>query len=342
MSAGPLMGVRPHGWIDRRADGAFADIAAWARTAEELGFDGLFLGDRMMTEASAAGDVVYGRSMLEVTTTLAALAACTDRLLLGPLVMVLPYRHPLPLAKTLATLDVISGGRLVLGAGIGWNRDEFAALGIEAAGRGVRFEATLDAVRRLWRGEAVDGLALAPLPAGGRQIPVWIASFSPDSALDWRGDLPPLARRVLDRVGRLADGWVPLVYSASGRRRLDPAVLGTAWRRVLEAAAEHGRGREDVDFVHSDWCCVVESRADERRCRDALATFFAGDWEDARRTYVIGTAEEVAEGLLAQTAHVDRVDAYVLTPLSQDRQQLEALSSAVVPRLREHEVAAPR
>lgn len=347
VTQGPRVCVRPHGWIDRRADGAFAALAEWARHAERLGFDGLFLGDRMLPEATAEDGVVYGRSMLEVTTLLAGLAASTERLLLGSLVLVLPYRHPLPLAKTLASLDVISEGRIVLGAGVGWNRREFAALGIDPSERGRRFEAALETMRRLWRGERVsertpwwelEDVALAPLPHGGRQLPVWIASFSPESALDWTDRPPRSAWRVLERVGRLADGWVPLIYSASSMRRLEPAVLAAAWQEVLEAAERHGRGRDDVDFVLSDWCCVVESESDRRRCERALATFFAGDWEDAKRTYTIGTGDEVAEALLAQTEGIDRVDAWVLTPLvDDDLGQLDALRERVVPALRARE-----
>jgi probable F420-dependent oxidoreductase len=334
-SEGALVCVRPHGWITPDADDAFGQILAFARRAEQLGFDGLFLGDRMLAAATTESGTVYGASMLEVTTTLAALAAATERLLLGPLVLVAPYRHPIPLAKALATIDVISGGRLVLGAGTGWNRREFATLGIDPKGRGDQLEATLDVLRKLWAGETVDSttrwwsfddVALTPRPAGGRQVPVWLASFSPDSALDWADAPPPAARRVLDRVGRVADGWAPLVYSASSMRRLSADVLAAAWSHILQTAADHGRKRSDIDFVLSDWCCVVESTDDERRCREALATFFAGDWQDARRTYTIGTREEVAAGIAAQATGIDRVDGYVLTPLIDDPEQLDALA----------------
>lgn len=327
--------VRPHGWIPPRADGAFAATLAWAEHAERLGFDGLFLGDRMLAAATTEAGTVYGASMLEVTTTLAALAARTEHLKLGSLVLVTPYRHPVPLAKTLATVDVISGGRLILGAGTGWNRREFGVLGIDPAGRGRRMDAGIDVLRRLWAGETVSSttewwdfadVALTPLPPGGHQIPVWLASFSPDSALDWVDVPPPASRRVLDRVARIADGWAPLVYSASSKRRLDPAVLAAAWRYILEQATALGRTRDQLDFVLSDWCCIVESAEDERRCREALATFFTGSWDEARRTYTIGTREQVAEGLAAQTAGIDHVDGYVLTPLVEDPEQLDALA----------------
>ena len=304
---------------------------------EELGFDGLFVGDRMLDAAVGSehsGGSVYGASMLEATTTLAGLAAVTRRMLLGPLVMVLPYRHPIQLAKTVATLDVIAGGRLVLGVGLGWNEAEFTALEIPRHERAARFEESLEICRALWAGETVShsgawsfhDVRIAPLPARSGGPPVWMASFSPGSALDWSGDVPAIARRTLTRIGRLADGWVPLVYSASGRRRLDPVVLGRAWDHVLSAAADAGRGREAVDFVYSDWCYVIESPADEARCREALGGFFAGTWEEARATYTIGTVEQVVAQIAEQAAGIDRIDDYVLTPLGGDPGQLDALA----------------
>jgi probable F420-dependent oxidoreductase len=333
----PRFCVRPPGWTAPDSADLFMTMRTWARRAEDLGFDGLFLGDRMLAQARGSEhstSTVYAASMLEVTTMLAALAADTERLLLGPLVMVLPYRHPIQLAKTLATLDVIAGGRLILGAGLGWNEAEFTALGLPRKERGRQFEESLEICRALWRGETVshtgswnfDDVALTPLPVQAGGPPVWMASFSPGSRLDWVDDVPANLHRVLDRIGRLADGYVPLVYSASGRRRIDPAVLGRAWERVLESAEAVGRGREDIDFVYSDWCYVIENAADEAKCREALDGFFDGTWEEAHATYPIGSADEVAAKIVEQASHVDRIDAFVLTPLGPDPGQLDALA----------------
>lgn len=331
--AAPLVCVRPPGWTAATAR-PFAELLQWAQHAELLGFDGLFVGDRLLAQASRLDQVVYGASMLDATVVLSAIAARTERILLGPLVLVFPYRHPVQLAKTIASLDVVAGGRLVLGAGIGWNQAEFDALGIPMAGRGQRFEDDLADVRRLWRGEAVtgnehrwggDGVRVSPLPVRPGGPPVWLASFSPGQALDWPGELPGPARRVLDRVGRLADGWVPLVYSASSKRRLDPATLGRAWDHVVASAQTASRRREDVDFVFSDWCYVLDGPNSRERCQRALSGFFTGDWDEARRTYSIGSADEILTKIHEQTAHIDRVDAYILTPLSDEPDQLDLM-----------------
>jgi alkanesulfonate monooxygenase SsuD/methylene tetrahydromethanopterin reductase-like flavin-dependent oxidoreductase (luciferase family) len=256
---------------------------------------------------------------------------------------VLPFRHPVQLAKLTASLDVVSNGRLILGAGTGWNPPEFEALGVARGERGARFEESLRILRELWGGRRSSAdrfwsfadVALAPLPVQPGGPPVWMASFSPGSALDWETDVPPSLLPVLDRIGRLADGWVPLIYSASHRRRLDPAVLGSAWRHVLASAESAGRTRSNVAFVLSDWVYVLDGPAAIRRCQEALAPFFRGDWEDARRTYNIGSADEVTDRLFETARHIDRVDSYVLTPLSGEVQQLEVLAEAVAPALRD-------
>ncbi len=331
----PLVCVRPPGWVTPTS-GPIADLVAWVEQAEELGFDGAFVGDRMLSEATTPGGaVVYGASMLDVTVALATMAARTERILLGPLVLVFPYRHPVQLAKAFASLDAASGGRVVLGAGLGWNAREFEVLGLPMAGRGARFEEALEVVRRLWTGEPVthhgenwrfSDVRIVPPPARPGGPPVWLASFSPGQALDWKEELPPASLRQLDRVGRLADGWVPLVYSASAKRRIEPRTLATAWAVVQESAAAAGRTRDDIDFVLSDWCYVLDGSGAEERCRHALARFFDGTWEDAQRTYTIGTAAELVERLGTHTAEIDRVDGYVLTPLSDETEQMHLLA----------------
>jgi probable F420-dependent oxidoreductase len=331
----PLVCIRPPGWVTPTS-GPIIDLVAWVERAEALGFDGAFVGDRLLSEArTPSGAVVYGASMLDVTVALATMAARTERILLGPLVLVFPYRHPVQLAKTFASLDAASGGRMVIGAGIGWNAREFDLLGLPMAGRGERFEEALPLVRQLWSGAPIthhgrtwqlDEVQIVPPPARPGGPPLWLASFSPGQALDWTDELPPASLRQLDRVGRLADGWVPLVYSASAKRRLAPQMLATAWQLVLDSASSAGRGRDDIDFVFSDWCYVLDGPGAEERCRAALARFFDGSWEDAQRTYTIGTRQQVVEKVAAHTADIDRVDAYVLTPLSDETEQMDLLS----------------
>jgi probable F420-dependent oxidoreductase len=339
----PLVCVRPPGWISGDSGFTMGGLIEWAQRAENLGFDGIFVGDRLLAEASTQGGAVYDASMLDPVVTLSAIAASTQRILIGPLVFVVPFRHPIQIAKWVASLDVLSNGRVVLGAGVGWNDREFDALGISRSTRAARFEEALQSARDLWCGRAVHQesgfypfaeLKIAPASPRPGGPPVWMASFSPGDQFDWKGRLPDGAHRVLDRVGRLADGWVPLIYSASGRRRLDAEILGQAWHEVIAAARRYGRDRASIRFVLSDWCYVRTDSGSDRRCQEALATFFPGDWADARRTYSIGEADEVVDQLKRIATEIDHVDAYILTPLSNEVEQLEALAEKVTPHLR--------
>lgn len=336
----PSVGVRPPGWVGVDAVDASAALIDWSERAEELGLDMVFVGDRLLPQAVSEGRTVYGATMLDAGSVLAAIAARTSRVRFGPLVLVLPFRHPIQVAKLTASLDVLSGGRLILGAGLGWNPSELAAFEVPARERGVRFELALEILRDLWCGQSVScdrfwhfqDVGLAPLPVQVGGPPIWMGSFSPGSALDWEDDVPSTLHAALERVGKLADAWVPLIYSASARRRIAPEVLARAWERVLAAAAAAGRSRPE--FVLSDWIYVLDGRDSIRRCQAALRGFFDGDWADARRTYSIGTAAEICETIAETTRAIDRVDEYVLTPLSAEVQQLDAIAQGVAPALR--------
>lgn len=123
-----------------------------ARTAEAVGFDHLWLGDHLLYDLPDGSS----RGPWEVWTSLGALAAATDRILLGPLVASLGFHDPAMLAKMAATVDAISGGRLVFGMGAGWNEREYRAYGLPFGRRVDRFEEAFGLVRRLLAGETVD------------------------------------------------------------------------------------------------------------------------------------------------------------------------------------------
>ncbi len=125
--------------------------AAMARAAEEVGFDSIWVGDHHLYR----GDGRPERGPWEAWTLLAGLASVTERVRLGPLVACLNFHSPAVLAKTVATVDEVSGGRLTVGVGAGWNRAEFDAFGIPFDHRASRFEEAFGIVRRLLAGERV-------------------------------------------------------------------------------------------------------------------------------------------------------------------------------------------
>jgi probable F420-dependent oxidoreductase len=133
-------------------------------------------------------------------TAIAAMAAVTQRLRFATFVFILPLREPIQLAKTLGTLSLLSQGRVALGAGAGWIREEFDALGIDFHTRGRRMDEMVVAMRKLWTGEVVEHhgrfFDFAPLqmsPAPGQRIPIWFGGLS-DAAMK--------------RATSLGDGWL--------------------------------------------------------------------------------------------------------------------------------------
>lgn len=175
-------------------------IEAGAETAERLGWETVWTTDHVLVPRSAAAE--YGRTF-EAIATLAWVGACHRRLWLGTSVIVVPQRNAVLLAKELATLDVLSEGRLIVGVGVGWNETEFASLG--ASDRFHRRGAYLDETIRLWRhlwsgsSEPFEGafhsftdFVFGPLPAQRERVPIIVGGSSPPA---------------LRRAGALGDGY---------------------------------------------------------------------------------------------------------------------------------------
>ncbi|GIV00414.1 MAG: luciferase-like hypothetical protein [Actinomycetota bacterium] len=163
-------------------DVRWPEYRAMARAAEEVGFDSIWMGDHLLYR----GDGRPERGPWEAWTMLAALAAVTERIALGPLVASAAFHAPAMLAKMAATVDEVSGGRLVLGIGAGWNRVEFDAFGFPFDHRVERFAEAFEIVRRLLAGERVtfhgryhrvEDVVLLPRPR--RAPPLMLGSSGP-------------------------------------------------------------------------------------------------------------------------------------------------------------------
>ena len=182
-------------------------LRRWAQTVEGLGFDLLMVSDHVVVTPDVAEQ--YPAPFYEPFTTLSWLAGLTGRIMLGTTVIVLPYRHPLLIARMAANLNDLSGGRLILGVGVGGFRQEFDALGVPFRERGRLADEHLLAIRAAWQddGDYRSG-----------QIPVWIGGNS-DAALR--------------RAVRLGDAWHPL--------RFTPGWIAAATDRLEATAAGHRR-----------------------------------------------------------------------------------------------------
>jgi probable F420-dependent oxidoreductase len=158
-----------------------------ARAADELGFRALWGADHLLPPPQATQ---FGR-VFEPLISLAYVASITSRIRLGTSVIVLPMRNPFVVAKQVATLDALSGGRVILGIGVGWSVEEFANVHADFRTRGARMEESIRLFRHLWSGStaafsgrfyAYDGGLFDPLPAQGAGLPLMIGGRS-DAAL---------------------------------------------------------------------------------------------------------------------------------------------------------------
>jgi probable F420-dependent oxidoreductase len=170
-----------------------------ARGAEDMGFDSIWVTDHLLVPRTL--DIIYRDNMLEPIALLSHLAAVTQRVRVGTSVIILPYRHPITVAKMLATIDQLSGGRLIFGAAVGWMEEEFQALGQPFAERGVMSDEHLRLIRALWTSEVVSfagkythftDMQASPRPVQQPHPPIWIGGNS---------------RRAQRRVVELGDGW---------------------------------------------------------------------------------------------------------------------------------------
>ena len=219
-------------------------IARYARTVEELGYERLMIFDHVLGADSNRPGGWTGaydrRSMFhEPLVLFGYLAAITTRVKLATSILVLPQRQTALVAKQAAEVDVLSGGRLVLGVGIGWNTVEYEALGMSFTNRGKRIEEQIALLRMLWTQEVVDfkgrwhrvdRAGINPLPLQ-RPIPIWMGG-------GWDRQKRAITEPALRRIAKIADGWFThLPANEDGRAGME------AFRRLVR---EEGRDPASV------------------------------------------------------------------------------------------------
>jgi probable F420-dependent oxidoreductase len=185
-------------------------IAEMAGALEAARIDACFVTDHPAPDAEWLHGV--GHDALDPFASLAFVAAASTRLMLHTNIVVLPYRNPFVTAKAAATLQVLSGGRLILGVGVGYQKTEFEALGVDFQRRGALTNEALDAIRRAWAGGPVvmrsstfDAAGNEPRPTPQPAPPIWVGGAS---------------EKALERAARWADGWCPF-YANPGMGKAD-------------------------------------------------------------------------------------------------------------------------
>jgi probable F420-dependent oxidoreductase len=245
------------------------NLAAFAARAEQAGYASLWSFQRLLIPAGSRMDPVY-QSVLDPMAALSFAAAVTSRIRLGVAVINTPFVSPAYLAKQAASLDVLSGGRHDLGLGIGWMPEEFALTGASMPRRGARTAEFVQALRALWTpgGAALDGEFYQVPP--GVQAPAPVQPGGPPVLLGG------LARPALERVGRIADGWVT-------SSRTDLSRVGQLVAIVRESAEAAGRDPATLRVI-----CRGVVRADDEQ---------AG--EDGRRVPLSGSYAQIREDAAA-------------------------------------------
>ncbi|MFV0257205.1 MAG: LLM class F420-dependent oxidoreductase [Acidimicrobiales bacterium] len=208
--------------------GALADFG---RAVEEIGYDDLSVYDHVVmgypTDTRPGPMYPPQMPIIEALILLGHLAAVTERVTLTTEVLVLPQRQPVLVAKQVSTIDTLSGGRVRLGVGVGWQESEYEALDERFDDRGVRMDEAIAALRTCWTEDRItlpgphytaDTVAMEPKPPQG-SVPLWVGGGSP---------------RALRRVGELGDGWV-------GTPADDPAVMVGMVETIRRHAEKAGR-----------------------------------------------------------------------------------------------------
>ncbi len=285
-----------------------------ATLAESLGYDSVWVGDH----------VAFAVPILDPLLQLAQLAAYSERLLLGTAVFLLPLRHPTLVAKQVATLDLLCGGRLVFGVGVGGEfPSEYAACGVALEERGARLSDAIPLLKRLWSGEPVQhagrfwsfpSIQMLPPPAqlGGPAI--------------WCGGRSQAALR---RVGRMGDGWVSYVVT--------PAQYREGLELIAKTASAVDRELTRFGSGHLLFVCIddsYESALDA--ASEHLSQRYAMDFRGPARKYAaLGRPEDVAESIGSyREAGLRHLIVDPVCRLDAREEQLERFAGDVRPLLR--------
>ena len=272
-----------------------ANLRTLAQRAESLGFDSAWVSDHIILPRSvdsfypyAANGVATFRPDEDYYEPLAALnflAGCTQKIRLGTHVLILPYRNPVLTAKMISTLDVLSEGRFILGAGVGWMEEEFKALGLDTfAQRGAVTDEYIQLFKELWtkdnpefQGEhyRLSESGFQPKPVQKPHPPIWIG-----------GHTNPAIRR----AAKYGDGWMPIGLRPPAI--LEPEELAEKITRLRRLTMEAGRPEDAVSLCFSTGVTFDDSPGATRRMMSGRAEQIAADLRQYQdlgiRNFILG------------------------------------------------------
>jgi alkanesulfonate monooxygenase SsuD/methylene tetrahydromethanopterin reductase-like flavin-dependent oxidoreductase (luciferase family) len=292
---------------------SFTRLTETVGAAREGGFAAVSVNDHF----------VFQTPWLDGPTALAAVIEHSGEMTLATTLSLAVLRGPVPLAKALSALDVLSEGRLIAALGPGSSQRDYDALGVPFEERWMRFDEAIAILRKLLKGEpgpersryypALNDLELTPPPRG--ETPLWIGSWG--------------SKAGLRRVARTGDGWLASAYNTTPERFAEARV------RLAGELTSNGRDAERFpNGLATMWTWVAEDRADvDRVLNQVLAPLLSRNPDELRDQLCVGSAEHCA-ALLSRYAEAGCERVY-LWPLGNERRQIELLASDVAPQIGE-------
>jgi alkanesulfonate monooxygenase SsuD/methylene tetrahydromethanopterin reductase-like flavin-dependent oxidoreductase (luciferase family) len=288
----------------------FRHLAHYTETAARLGFRALSVNDHM----------AFAVPWLDGPTALAAMVGHSATMTLATTVALPVVRGPVPLAKTLAAIDRLSDGRLVVGVGPGSAEEDYDCVGVDFTERWERLDESIGALRALWRPEAApfvgrfystEGVTLGPHPTLPEGPPIWLGSWG--------------SRAGLRRTARLADGWLASAYNTT------PAQFADAWGHLCELLPAYGKDPGTFpNGLATMWFYITDNAAEaDHVMRQRILPRVHRPEEVLRDRLPVGPAELFAQKLSAfARAGVQRV---YLWPVADEAHQLELFWHTVRP-----------
>jgi len=282
---------------------------------EALGFDSIWVWDHVLL------GVKPNFPIIEALTLLTAIGARTSRIKLDTGVLVLPMRNPVILAKQLASMDLLSDGRLILGLATGWYKREFDAVGVPFERRGKIMRENLDLLNRFWTEDMVSGEwgphkipagVMYPKPAQKPRPPILIGGY---------------VDRVLKRAAVSGDGWLTYFYT--------PESFTRSWTKVREFAREAGKDPDALLNANQLPIMIGKSRA---AIESDMMEWLTKEWdyaswsESTKDSAILGTVDECVEQLKAHLAV--GVQKIIFVPYKYEMGQIETIAREIIPRLR--------
>ena len=282
-------------------------VTKLAKKCDQIGLHSFWVIDR----------IAYDN--LEPLSVLAAAGAVTQRIRIGTSVLLAALRHPVLLAKTVSTLDILSAGRLTLGIGFGSRENDFTSVEVPFKGRGRRAEEAIALMKRLWTEERVthrgkfyqvENTVFGPRPVQSPHPPIWMGGG---------------AETVLRRVARLADGYI----CGSSAIQEFPSL----WEKISGFAREAGRNPREIEKAALTFMCLNDNKARAvEACSAYLIRYYGKVRMDVEKHLLVGPAEMCAERI--NSFFQKGLDTLIIGQVTPDLRQLDLFGEKVMPLLK--------